>query len=143
MRIEHIWRLTILMLLMACGAQVDPTDEIRNLRRQYQLDFDYIISPPPKQEVTYEIKVQNLAGTLKLQDLTVLVEAIDMDQHVLWHRQHTLDISQIAHHASGSFGFKVHPENTRDIFRIKLRLAPDDPDAPFANYREFQRGIAK
>jgi len=132
-----------LALLIACGAQIDPNDEIRMFRQKFKLDFDYIVSPPPKEDVTYEIKVQNLAGNLRLHDLTVLVEAIDMDQNVLWNRQHTLDVSEIAHHASGSFGFKVHPDSPRDIFRIKVRLAPDDDGAPFMDYREFQRGIVK
>ena len=127
MKINQFLGFLSLILLISCGGQSDPNDEIRALRRQFKLDFDYVISPPPRQEVTYEIKVQNLAGKLRLHDLTVLVEAIDMDQNVLWHRQHTLDISQVAHHASGSFSFKIRPDNTKDIFRIKLGLAPDHP----------------
>lgn len=128
-------------MLISCG-KPDPYDEVRNYRRQYKLEYDFTVSDE-NQELGLEIRVQNLAGKLKLQDLTVDIEALDGEQRVIWSSRESLDVSAIGKLSTKSFEFFETLDNADRLEYLNVTLAPDGPDSDFKTYKEFIRVAAK
>jgi len=128
----------ILLGLCVCGSKPDPFDEVRKYRRQYEQSFDWSISNETK-ELIYEISVQNKAGTLKLQDLTLIVEALDEQKNPIWKKTLTLDVSQIGKHGSKSYQFRQKIDRAQEVQYFNVSLAPDHDGTDFMNYKEFAR----
>ena len=129
----------LLLLPLACS-KPDPIQELRQLRGKYKIEYDQTISDTSG-EVTYEIKVQNLSNSKKLQELTVIVETLDKDKKVLWSKVRELDITNLGHYATKDFQFKDALEDTTVIEYFQVRLAPDDEGSDYLNYKEFMRVV--
>ena len=125
------------MMTLACS-KPDPFDGVRELRRQYKLELDFTVSDETG-EVTYEIKVQNLSGKTELQEITVLVEALDDQQKPFWDKLVELDVSGLGSYASKSFAHKDAIADTQKLAYFNVSLAPDDKNSNFKDYKEFMR----
>ena len=129
----------LLLLPLACS-KPDPIQELRQLRGKYKIEYDQTISDTSG-EVTYEIRVQNLSNSKKLQELTVIVETLDKDKKVLWSKVRELDITNLGNYATKDFQFKDALEDTTVIEYFQVRLAPDDEGSDYLNYKEFMRVV--
>ena len=130
----------LLLSLVACKGP-DPFDLVREARRGYNLELDMAWSEASG-EVTYEIKVQNQSGGEKLHEITVFVSVMDTDQKPIWSKQHTLDVTGLGNYANKSFTYKeaVPDPSAFGAFEYQaVKLAPDDKDSDFKNYKEFKR----
>ncbi|MCB1044313.1 MAG: hypothetical protein KDC35_15330 [Acidobacteria bacterium] len=127
--------------LTTCSSANRKNDEVRTFRRQYKMETDFTVSNDSG-EMNIELKVQNQAGTLKLQDLTIDIAALDGQQKTIWSKRTTLDVTDIAHHASKTFTFKETLEHPEALEYLNVTLAPDDKDSDYASYPEFVRVAA-
>lgn len=127
-----------LIFIIACNSGPDPTDQVRAARRQYTLDSDFTVSDE-KQTLTYELIVTNNAGSNKLEELTIIVEAMDEDKNVIWSDQEELDVSGIGHYATEKFARKKEIEGIDKLAYFSFHLAPDDEDSDYKYYGEFMR----
>ena len=128
-----------LLGIVACS-KPDPYDKVRILRRNFDLQLD--ITVDKDNNISYEIKLQNLNSNADLQDLTVDVELLDEDQNVIWKKRKELDVTGLGSYSTKAFQYKDSgPEGAADWAYKNLRLAPDDENSDFKNYKEFMRVI--
>jgi hypothetical protein len=135
-------KMIYLMGVLACVACSFPSKEdlVRESRRQYEVDLgdDFFINPET-QKLAYEIKVKNMAGDMKLQDLTLDVEVYSPDDKVLWTERVTLDVSAVTMNVTKVFPFRKAIEPGVEVGSATVTLAPDNPGSGFEQYPEFQR----
>jgi len=134
---------TIILVSLLCSlACTFPSKEdiVRENRWKYEITQDFVINDEEK-TLTLEIKVKNLAGTLKLQDLTVDLKGFSETDEVLWSKRMTLDVSDISEYSTKVFPFKETIENAPEIQKLLVIQAPDDPGSGFETYPEFLRII--
>ena len=128
----------ILLLMIPWACAQDPMDEVRGLRRKYDLSIDFTAN---KDNIaSYEIKVQNGAGDHALQEITVRVLLMDKDKNVLWSVQKELDVSKLGHYASESFTFREAIDEAASRYEMyDVVLAPDNESSDYQSYKEFMR----
>ncbi len=134
--------LSTVCLLLAYTACTFPSKEdlVRENRRKYEISQDFTIDDEAR-TLAYEIKIKNLAGKLKLQDLTVDITAYSETDEAIWSTRSTLDVSGIPEYSSKTFSFKEELERAPEIQKFLVALAPDDETSDYKNYPEFERII--
>ena len=138
MKRHFTFLLILISLLVACGNKPDPALQVRTDRRLYLINgLDW--APSESGVLTYEFTIQNTAGKLALQDLTVIAQAYKADETIIWSKTHTLDVSTLGKYATNAFTFQENVENISEVEAFQVVLAPDDEGSPYQNYREFQR----
>ncbi len=130
--------IVLLIGLSGCGSGPDPADEVRTFRRQYQIEYDFTVSQL-KGELGLEIRVQNLAGTLKLHDLTVDIIAYDAEEVEFWRKRTSLDVSTIGHRSTKAFEFFEKIDHADTLDALSIILAPDHEGTDYKTYKEFIR----
>ena len=135
---KWFWSVSFLLAFVACS-QPDPYDEVRILRRKYQLNLQIAVNDAG--EATYEIEAVNQTGSSDLQDLTVLVRLIGDDQKtILWQSQKELDLSGVREYQTKTFPYKEQvPMEAVNYSYFDVIPAPDDAESNFKNYPEFLR----
>ncbi|MCB1049544.1 MAG: hypothetical protein H6510_01105 [Acidobacteria bacterium] len=138
MKRHYPFLLILISLLVACGNKPDPALQVRTDRRLYLIsNLDW--APSESGVLTYEFTIQNTAGKLAIQDLTVIAQAYKADETLMWTKTHTLDVSTLGKYATKVFTFQENVENISEVDAFQVVLAPDDEGSPYKNYREFQR----
>lgn len=135
-------RCGLLILLLAFLGGCDQGDraieEVKQYRRQFKISYDFLVDDKDS-SLVYEITVQNLAGNMRIQDLTLDVQAMDADQQIFWTRRITLDVAGIGHHSSKVFDYKNEIEGVEELEYLNIGLAPDGEGSEYMKYPEFRR----
>ncbi len=126
----------IALTLLSCG-KPDPVDQVRFYRQKYEIDTQWAHSAKTK-DLTFEISVQNKSGGKNLQELTLVVEAVAVNDKVLWQEQIEFDVSGVGNFATETKLYKRNVD-VEDIHDVKARLAPVGEDEKWKTYTEFMR----
>lgn len=131
-----IYLLLLLALVIPACKKPDPYNNVRALRRQYELSMDLTLNS--EGDLTCEAKAKNMSGKRELLEVTAIIMLLDKDKKPLWTKTIEIDVSETGNYATAVHSFKENIGITEYEYQ-DIVLAPDNEGSDFKNYREFMR----
>lgn len=133
-----IFALIVVALTAQSCTILSEEDYVRKYRSEYKIDFDFTVSEK-ENALTYEISLQNMSGGKNLQEVTLLVDAFDANDKVIWNKQLEFDVTGVGNYATETRQFRDEFEAAPQVAGLSVYLAPDDEGSDYKNYTEFMR----